>query len=75
MNSAIEELRAKLLRLRAKARYYDRVRLPFHLEAIENRIAEVLTQLNEVTNCNVTGESAERSIPLSVVSDGDGQAA
>ncbi|MBA4063043.1 MAG: hypothetical protein C0501_04915 [Isosphaera sp.] len=54
-------LRAKLGRLRQKARYYDRVRLVFHLEAALAAIDELEERLAELERAS--GDPASSPAP------------
>lgn len=57
-----QRLRAKLRRLEEKARYYDRVRLTLHLEAVRSLIGEVRCRLAEIeTGPDPSGEDGQRS--------------
>lgn len=56
-------LRAKLGRLRQKARYYDRVRLPFHLEAALAAIDELEERLAELERASDDPASSPASAP------------
>jgi hypothetical protein len=56
-------LRAKLGRLRQKARYYDRVRLVFHLEAAQAAIDELEERLAELERASDDPASSPAPAP------------
>ena len=58
-------LRARLGRLRQKARYYDRVRLPFHLEAALAAIDELEARLADLARAS--GDPVSSPDPAAVL--------
>lgn len=61
----IGPLRARLGRLWQKARYYDRVRLPLHLDAVRSVISELEERLVELERAS--GEPAQCPVPVPAV--------